>query len=868
MPRVPRRQTADKFLRVLARQCACVQLEKCIKCRQADDVFATTLHGAGQYGTMKSAWILLAAVCPVVVGIYAYTAPLGKLESLISNPADTYYNLLVQGFREGHLTVKKAVPIGFAHLADPYDPGANRLYRGMPYGLSDLSYYKGRLYLYFGVTPALILFWPVVALTGHYLFNRLAVTIFCAVGFLTSVGLLCALWRRYFSEVSVWVVAAGALALGLATGVPALLPPSDIYQVVISCGYMLTMLALTAIWKALHEAERRGRWLAVASLAYGLAVGARPSLLFGGTILLVPVVQAWRERQPIWLSLAAATIPITLIGLGLMIYNALRFDNPFEFGAHYQLGWQRWVTRPMFSLRYLGFNFRVNFLEPARWNARFPFVQEAAVPPLPSGYSVVQDPFGVLTNIPLVWLALAVPLAWRERSGQERGVLRLFVAATALLFGMCALTLGLYFSAAARYEVDFLPALMLLAVVGILGCERALATPGAWLAGQPLRRRLVRWGWTVLLGVSVVFNVLVSVKNYAYAGCSVGTMLAASGRVPEGIHVLGDALRIEPDYAEGHENLGNALLQAGKRQEAIREYEQALRLKPDYAEAHHNLGLALAQAGKIEEAIACYEQALRINPDFADAHNSLGTALAQTGRIEEAIAHFEQALRIQPGYAEADSNLGNLFLQQGKISDAIGYYEEALRLKPDFAEAHVNLGEMLVRMGKTDDAIRHYEEALRSKPDFAEAHYDLGLALVKTGRIDEAIVQYQQALRLRPDYAEAHYNLGNVFLRKGKVGDAIRHYEEALRIKPDYAEAQNNLGLALARTGKIEEAIAHFEQALRLNPDYAEAHCALGMALEQAGQVREAIAHFEQALRIKPDFTLARTALARLQARQ
>jgi hypothetical protein len=44
--------------------------------------------------------------------------------------------------------------------------------------------------------------------------------IFCVVGFLVSVGLLCALWRRYFAEVSVAVVAAGTLALGLATCTP------------------------------------------------------------------------------------------------------------------------------------------------------------------------------------------------------------------------------------------------------------------------------------------------------------------------------------------------------------------------------------------------------------------------------------------------------------------------------------------------------------------------------------------------------------------------------------------------------------------------------------------------------------------------
>ena len=131
----------------------------------------------------------------------------------------------------------------------------------MPYRLQDLSYYKGRLYFYFGVTPALILFWPFVALTGHYLSHRLAVLIFCAIGFLASVGVLYAIWRRYFSEVTVWVVTTGVLALGLATVVPVMLPRSSYNQVAISCGYMLTMLSLGAIWCALHETERTvGGW--------------------------------------------------------------------------------------------------------------------------------------------------------------------------------------------------------------------------------------------------------------------------------------------------------------------------------------------------------------------------------------------------------------------------------------------------------------------------------------------------------------------------------------------------------------------------------------------------------------------------------
>jgi tetratricopeptide (TPR) repeat protein len=663
---------------------------------------------------MKGVWKSLGAVCVLAIAIYAYTAQLGKLESLMSNPADSPYNLLVQGFRDGHLCLKKEIPPGFTQLADPYDPSANRPYRSVPYRLSDLSYYKSKLYLYWGITPAIMLFWPYVVLTGHYLADRQAVTIFCAIGILAGLGLLRALWRRYFAEVSVGVVVACALGLGLATGVPVLLPRSDVYAVAIICGYMLTMLALGAIWRALHETERKGRWLVVASVAYGLAVGARPSLLFGGVILLVPVIQTWREQRSIGMLLLAATGPILLIGLGLMLYNDLRFDSPFELGQHYQLGGQRQLTWPFFSGRYLWFNFRVYFLEPAHWRTPFPYVHEITVPPLPTGQINVQEPFGVLTNVPLIWLALAAPLAWRSRSGMAVSPLRWFLVTVALLFGTSALALEPYCSTAFRYEVDFLPALTLLAVVGILGLERVLADRPAW-------RRAARWGWGLLLGFSVAFNVLLSLENYAYAGCALGTTLAEGGRLPEAIQIFEEALRTKADFAEGHDKFGTTLVQAGRITEAIEQYEEALRIRPEYAEVHYNLGNTLLRVGKIEEAIGHYQQAVRINPDYAEAQNNLGGASFQLRRDAEAVEHYEQALRIKPEYAEAHFNLGLALARLGRVQEAMAHWEQAVRINPDYAEPHYALGIALEQMGRTKEAIAHYEQALRIKPGYTEA---------------------------------------------------------------------------------------------------------------------------------------------------
>jgi tetratricopeptide (TPR) repeat protein len=665
---------------------------------------------------------VLAAVCVLVIAIYVRAAHPGIPVSGRMSAADNYYNLLVQGFRAGQLNLKKEVPPALAQLADPYAPSA---YASYGWEAGDLSYYKGKLYLYFGVTPAVVLFWPYAALTGHYLQQKDAVVIFCVIGFLASVGLLCALWRRYFAEVSVWVVAAGALALGLAASTPFFLVQCKVNEVPISCGYALTMLALAAIWRALHESRRRWGWLAAASLAYGLAVGARPLLLFGSVILLVPVAQAWRERRTVFAPLLAATLPIALIGLGLMLYNALRFDNPLEFGTRYQLAGVRQFTRQFFSLRYLWFNLRVYFLEPARWSGQFPFVHDITLPPVPAGNIGIDKPFGVLTNIPLVWLALAVPLAWRSRPAEAGSAFRGFLATAALFFGIGLLPLGLFFYAAGRYEMEFLPVLVLLAMVGVLGWECSLADRPVW-------RRAARCGWGLLLSFSVVFNLLASVEQCAEWHNGLGVMLQRQGKMQEAMGEYEQALRLKADFDEAHNNLGAALMRQGKVQEAIEHYEQALRLKPDYAEAHFNLADALSQMGRHGEAIEHWEQTLRLKPDFADVDYNLANSLFQMGRRAEAIEHYERALRINPGLAEADYNLGTTLLEQGRVQEAIGYYEQALRLKPDHAEAHNNLGAALEQSGRVQEAIGHYEQALRIKPDYVEAQGNL--ARVRAGQ--------------------------------------------------------------------------------------------------------------------------------------
>jgi tetratricopeptide (TPR) repeat protein len=465
----------------------------------------------------------------------------------------------------------------------------------------------------------------------------------------------------------------------------------------------MTMLALAGIWLALHQPQRSGRWLAVASAFYGLAVAARPSLLFGAIILLAPVVQSWREKRHAWPLLIAVIIPFGIVGLGLMFYNTLRFDNPLEFGWHYQLAEPRQDTIEQFSWRYLWFNFRVAFLEPAHWSSHFPFVSDIVAPPLPKGAFGSEHSFGVLTNTPLVWLAFVAPLAWRNRPAQVRSTLRWFLGVLTLLFGSCALIIGFYFAMCLRYEVEFTHTLVWLAVIGIIGLERALA-------GRPVWRWSARCGWGLLLTFSVAFNLFASFELQASTNLDIGNALMAMGRTDEAIRQFQNILLLNPYYAKARDNLGLALFRKGNVDGAIVQYQKALQINPDNATAQNNLGNAYFQEGNMEEAIVHYQKALAIKPDYLEAQNILAWILATAPQASlrdgnKAVELAQQANELTGGNNPTIlCTLAAAYAEAGRFDDAIQNAKKAMALEQ--AAGQSSLAEQI------NDQLKLYEAGI------------------------------------------------------------------------------------------------------------------------------------------------------------
>jgi tetratricopeptide (TPR) repeat protein len=671
---------------------------------------------------------LFGIVCAVVIVFFGWIAH-SALLSVRPQPENTLYNLLVQGFRAGHLSVAAQTPPELAKAANPYVPAAFAPYTAQVF---DLSYYHGKLYLYWGLTPVLLLFWPYNLLTGQYLSDADAITIFLSLGFLIAAGMLNAIRRRYFSNTPIWLALVSIFALGLVLAAQEMeWQFCAIYEVALSCGFAFAMASLAALWQALHRPAQQGRWLMLASLAYGLAIGSRPSLLFGAVILLIPVVPTWRAAKagspsrmiPL---LAAAVVPVALIVVALMAYNQLRFDSPFEFGWRYQLNTDRLGPGRQFSPHYFFSDVYYYFLKPIHWSRHFPFVQTIPEVTLPSGYSPVGKSYGgILLTIPLVWLALATPRPWRDRL--ETADLRWFATVVFLLFITGALTICLFANSYTRYALDFLPALLLLSFIGIFALERAFRDSPA--------RRAVRAGWGALLAMSVALNILAGIAALADAYAFGASVLVREGRASDAIAFYQKALALSPGSAQFHFALGSAYHQAGWDESAVAEFQTALELDPALPQAalmRENVADYFFNAGQMDIAIEQYQKALAINPHLAAAQYNLGLALYKTGHADEAIPHLQKALELQPSLA------GN---ESATDADAMAWL---FATNPDPAKRNGALAVTLAESACQKTASR-----------MTAAVGTLAAAYARAGRFDDAISAAQKAITLAKQNGEA-----------------------------------------------------------------------------------------------------------------
>ena len=229
-------------------------------------------------------------------------------------------------------------------LDNPYDltqRDSSGLERGKDY-LWDTAYYKGNQYIYFGILPALLVFLPFYIITKQYL--KISVFIFiisvCVLVLLKKIFLK--IIDRYFKNIPFKNVFYSLILLYCGSFILYANGSSRFYEVAIISGLFFVLLGIFFIQKSIENIKNRFLNLFFGSLFLALSVACRPIDLLVSIIILPYIFSLFisclkNNKRSLFKLIISVTIPYIVIGIALMYYNYIRFDNPFEFGTSYQL---------------------------------------------------------------------------------------------------------------------------------------------------------------------------------------------------------------------------------------------------------------------------------------------------------------------------------------------------------------------------------------------------------------------------------------------------------------------------------------------------------------------------------------------------
>jgi hypothetical protein len=418
------------------------------------------------FGRGFAFWSLLFAV-----GLSYHLSFLARNELWSTKQPQGYYGALTDAFISGQLNLKWTLDPRLLALDNPYaaQPDISRPH--------DASFYKGRIYLYYGPAPVVLLFLPWRLITHTWLADRAGTIAFCFLGFSLAAILLKRIRDRFFSESAQFWLLLGVAVLGWGSPVFFLAENPTFYAVPPSAAFFCIMVVAFSTERVLVSTAVRPRrvWMALASLAFGLAVGCRANYIFGLPAFLAVGCYAVKgsgidaKKRDRWALLAAAILPVCMMGLVLAAYNYCRFENPFEFGAHYQFTGSGGDVRHerLLQTSSLANSLLEYLFGTAVYVRYFPFF-------------LAPRAYGMALYLPLSLLGLIfLPFALLSRRRNIPAALIVLTAMLVCFFGGNLLSLGLYnYYGELRYMADFAPLALLAGAIGGLAAVDRLSNCG------------------------------------------------------------------------------------------------------------------------------------------------------------------------------------------------------------------------------------------------------------------------------------------------------------------------------------------------------------------------------------------------------
>lgn len=289
------------------------------------------------------------------------------------------YQELAEALYAGQVSLLNEPSAALQAMENPYDY-LLREEQSVEY-MWDTAYYDGNYYVYFGVLPCLLFYLPFYAMTGLHLPDILVILFMSILFAVGCCVLIRELIKRFYPSLpfGLWVIMTIAMTLGCQ--IPFFVVQPDPYNIPILAAMMFSVWGIW-FWMTSDKREQRGLCYGrvfTGSLCMAAVLGCRPQMILFSFLAFVlfgsylKTDDGFDKKQRLN-CLLTALVPYFLLGIPIALYNYLRFDSFFEFGAKYNLTIFN-MTVTDFSLGKLIQGLYENWFRLPSLHASFPFVE-------------------------------------------------------------------------------------------------------------------------------------------------------------------------------------------------------------------------------------------------------------------------------------------------------------------------------------------------------------------------------------------------------------------------------------------------------------------------------------------------------------
>lgn len=392
------------------------------------------------------------------------------LEDFNSTEGNQITQDIVDAFADGKVTMNIEMNDKLLALENPYDK-SQREAEQIGYYLWDHLLFEGEYYSYYGIAPVLTLFLPYHLMTGYYFPSVWAVWLFGAFGIYFLAKFYFCFINKFFRDTPSSLVLMGFITLELSSGIFLCFNVPNFYEIAQSSGFLCTTAGAYYLMRSnvIGGGNIRNGSLALSGIWLSLAVLCRPTLAVYCVAALLFIYAGLKKKKSAYTEksgskvkyytpyILCAILPFAVIGSIQMIYNYMRFGNPFDFGIQYSLTINDF-TSTEYHTHLAAIGFFNYLLAIPKFSNNFPFLTHGDVYLFnPQGYYFI----ATHSALGLLWKALPILAygkflkAYRTSESKNKKLYTLLILAVCIICPFVIIASIWESGYGARYCVDF-----------------------------------------------------------------------------------------------------------------------------------------------------------------------------------------------------------------------------------------------------------------------------------------------------------------------------------------------------------------------------------------------------------------------------